>query len=486
MKLLFPVRSMAAVSPAKRLRDEASCSVCLDYFTDPVTLDCGHNFCHSCITLSWKGLDTNFPCPQCRKSSQQRSFRPNRQLARLIEIAKKLCQNPAQLKEKNLCEGHEEKLKLFCVEDQKPICVVCNKSQDHRSHTVIPREEAVQEYKKKFQTCLDCLRKQLGDLLKLKSSEEKKAEDLRSETEIERQKIVTDIEELHQFLNEQKQILLLTLEEEKEKILQRIGENVTQLENQISSIKQLISEIEEKSQQSAAEILKDVKDAMSRYQNVEFPEPKVVSTDLKMDFLLGYPQQLKTLFTKFAGWWMEYGKYAVDLTLDPETAHPLLILSEDRKSVRRGGQRQDVLHSPQRFDNYLYVLGCESFTSGRHYWEVQERNDTAWCFGVCKDSVTRKGKFSLSPEEGYWAVMYSGKQEFCALTSPVTPLSLSDNYQAMGIFLDYEAGKVSVFNADGKSHLFTFTETFSGKLRPFFCPGHHSGMMRIRTFKNWD
>ncbi|XP_029461565.1 E3 ubiquitin-protein ligase TRIM39-like isoform X2 [Rhinatrema bivittatum] len=409
MKLLFPVRSMAAVSPAKRLRDEASCSVCLDYFTDPVTLDCGHNFCHSCITLSWKGLDTNFPCPQCRKSSQQRSFRPNRQLARLIEIAKKLCQNPAQLKEKNLCEGHEEKLKLFCVEDQKPICVVCNKSQDHRSHTVIPREEAVQEYKKKFQTCLDCLRKQLGDLLKLKSSEEKKAEDLR-----------------------------------------------------------------------------DVKDAMSRYQNVEFPEPKVVSTDLKMDFLLGYPQQLKTLFTKFAGWWMEYGKYAVDLTLDPETAHPLLILSEDRKSVRRGGQRQDVLHSPQRFDNYLYVLGCESFTSGRHYWEVQERNDTAWCFGVCKDSVTRKGKFSLSPEEGYWAVMYSGKQEFCALTSPVTPLSLSDNYQAMGIFLDYEAGKVSVFNADGKSHLFTFTETFSGKLRPFFCPGHHSGMMRIRTFKNWD
>ncbi|XP_029448594.1 tripartite motif-containing protein 52-like, partial [Rhinatrema bivittatum] len=136
---------MAAENPAKRLRDEASCPICSDYFTNPVTLDCGHNFCHSCITQTWEGRDTNFPCPQCRKTSKKRNLRTNKTLANVTEIAKKLCLSSVRQKEENLCEEHEEKLKLFCEEDQRPICVICRESQDHRSHTVTPIQEAVQE-----------------------------------------------------------------------------------------------------------------------------------------------------------------------------------------------------------------------------------------------------------------------------------------------------------------------------------------------------
>ncbi|XP_030055588.1 E3 ubiquitin-protein ligase TRIM39 [Microcaecilia unicolor] len=292
---------MAAANPAESLRDEASCSICLDYFIDPVTIDCGHNFCRSCITQTWERSETDFPCPQCRKTFQQKNLRPNRQLANMVEIAKKLSECSVRLKEENLCEKHEEKLKLFCEDDQRAICVVCDRSRDHRSHTVTPIEEAVQEYKEKLKIHLETLRKDLEDLLKFKSTEEKKAEELKSETEIRRQKAEYEFAELHQLLDKEKQIFLLSLEEEEKKILQRMRENMTQLEQQSFALKQLISEIEEKSQQPANELLKDVKDALSRWQKMKFLEQEVVSTDLKMGLELSYPQQLKTLITKFRG-----------------------------------------------------------------------------------------------------------------------------------------------------------------------------------------
>ncbi|XP_030044513.1 E3 ubiquitin-protein ligase TRIM39-like isoform X2 [Microcaecilia unicolor] len=478
---------MADANPVESLRDEASCSICLDYFTDPVTTDCGHNFCRSCITQSWEGRDTDFPCPQCRETSQQRNLRPNRQLVNITEMVKKLSHCSVTPQEENLCEKHEEKLKLFCQEDQKAICLVCDKSQDHRSHTVIPIEEALQEYKEKLKVHLEPLRKDLEDLLNFQSTEEKKAEELRTETKRKRQIVESEFEELHQFLNKEKQIFLLRLEEEEKKILQRMRENMTQLEQQSFALKQLITEIEEKSQQPATELLKDVKDALSRCQKMKFPEPEAVSTDLKLGFQLSFPQQLKKWITKFErfDWWMECGRYTVNMTLDPETAHPYLVLSEDGKSVRRGNTRQNVPNTPQRFDPYFCVLGREGFTSGRHYWEVEVRDVSYWILGVCKDSVRRKGRIRLSPEEGFWTVRLWNKQEFCALTSPETQLPLSEFPQAVGILLDYEAGKVSFYDADNKSHLFTFTASFTGKLQPFFRT-YSEIPLRIRQVPAWN
>ncbi|XP_030055767.1 E3 ubiquitin-protein ligase TRIM39-like isoform X3 [Microcaecilia unicolor] len=476
---------MAAANAAESLRDEASCSICLDYFKDPVMTDCGHNFCRSCITQSWERRDTDFPCPQCRETSQQRNLRSNRQLANMTEMVKNLSQTSVRPKEENLCEEHEEKLKLFCEEDQRAICVVCDRSRDHRSHTVIPIKEAVQEYKEKLKMHLEPLKKDLEDLLKFKSTEGKKFEELRSETQIKRQKVESEFEELQQFLNKEKQILLSRLEEEEKKILQRIREHETQLEEQSSSLMQLISEIEEKIQQPATELLKDVKDALSRCKKMKFPEPEAVSTDLKMGFQLSFPQQLKKWITKFGDWWMEFGRYTVNVTLDPQTSRPDLVLSEDRKSVRSGNTRQKVPDTPQRFDDEPCVLGSEGFTSGRRYWEV-EVGDLKFCsLGVCKDSVRRKGRIKLSPEEGFWTVRLWNKQSCWALTSPQTHLPLSEIPRAVGILLDYEAGKVSFYDAENKSHLFTFTNTFTGKLRPFF--GTYSDFpLRIRQVPAWN
>ncbi|XP_030066112.1 E3 ubiquitin-protein ligase TRIM39 [Microcaecilia unicolor] len=280
---------MAAVSHAKRLREEASCFLCLDYFTDPVTLECGDNFCRSCITQSWEGIDTNFSCPQCKKTSQKRNLRANQQMENITQIMKKFCPKKDRQKGGKLYEEYEENFKLWYDEDKKMVGGCSSESQNHRSHTVMPIEEAAQLYKNKFKMCLALLRKKLEDLVKFKSNEEKKAQELMNETDIKRQKLVSEFEELHQFLNKEKQILLSRLEEKKMMIFQRIRKNVTQLEEQCSTIMRLISEIEKKTQQPSAELLKDVKDTLRRCQNVDFPEPKAVCTESENGFPIALP-----------------------------------------------------------------------------------------------------------------------------------------------------------------------------------------------------
>ncbi|XP_075769728.1 butyrophilin subfamily 1 member A1-like isoform X4 [Pelodiscus sinensis] len=165
---------------------------------------------------------------------------------------------------------------------------------------------------------------------------------------------------------------------------------------------------------------------------------------------------------------------AVDVTLDPDTAHPELVLSEDRKSVRLGDTRQDLTYTPERFDYCPIVLGAEGFAGGRRYWEVEVGDKTQWYLGVCRESVSRKGQVTLSPGDGYW-VMWLRDGEYKARTSPPTLLSVSARPSRVGVFLDYEAGEVSFYNVTDGSHLFTFTDTFSGTLRPFFCPGRNAG-----------
>ncbi|XP_044837845.1 erythroid membrane-associated protein-like [Mauremys mutica] len=161
--------------------------------------------------------------------------------------------------------------------------------------------------------------------------------------------------------------------------------------------------------------------------------------------------------------------YAVDVTLDPDTVHPELVLSEDRKRVRCGDTHQDLSDNPERFDTCLCVLGAEGFTGGRCYWEVEVGDKTGWSLGVCRETVSRKGRVTLTPGNGYWAVQrFGGRYEAC--TSPPTPLPMNIRPSRVGIFLDYEAGEVSFYNVTDRSHLFTFTDTFSGTLHPYLNP----------------
>ncbi|XP_067399583.1 E3 ubiquitin-protein ligase TRIM39-like, partial [Emydura macquarii macquarii] len=165
-----------------------------------------------------------------------------------------------------------------------------------------------------------------------------------------------------------------------------------------------------------------------------------------------------------------------DVTLDPDTANPKLDLSEDRKQVKLRDTRQDLPDKPERFDTCVCVLGAEGFLGGRHYWEVEVGDKTHWVLGICRETVCRKGEVTVTPGNGYWA-MWLKDGRYYARSALLPPLPVTVRPSRVGIFLDYEAGKVSFYNVTDRSQLFTFTltGTFSGTLRPYFHPGLNAG-----------
>ncbi|XP_007483677.2 butyrophilin-like protein 2 isoform X1 [Monodelphis domestica] len=165
--------------------------------------------------------------------------------------------------------------------------------------------------------------------------------------------------------------------------------------------------------------------------------------------------------------WRKEQFQSVNVTMDPDTAHPELILSDQGRCVIRGECPQNICDNTKRFDSLPCVLGLEKITSGRHYWELKVGNRADWDLGVCRDDVRKKGVVTLSPENGFWGLrLYN--DEYWALTSPPTFLSLRQSPHKIGIFLDYDAGDVSFYNMTDVSHIYNFTPgSFHGALCPF-------------------
>ncbi|XP_058027706.1 zinc finger protein RFP-like [Ahaetulla prasina] len=137
---------MAAEARLQGLLEEGTCSICLEFFQDPVLMpECGHNFCRGCLTRSWGTSESEASCPQCRQTFRLCNLLPNRQLARMVEVARR-CGGPWGEEGGSFCPKHREPLKLFCRDHETLICVVCDRSKEHKGHSVIPLQEAFQEY----------------------------------------------------------------------------------------------------------------------------------------------------------------------------------------------------------------------------------------------------------------------------------------------------------------------------------------------------
>ncbi|XP_027948411.1 butyrophilin subfamily 2 member A2-like, partial [Eumetopias jubatus] len=160
-----------------------------------------------------------------------------------------------------------------------------------------------------------------------------------------------------------------------------------------------------------------------------------------------------------------------NVTLDPETAHRYLRVAEDNKSVKGGDTLQELPESRQRFENLVCVLGQQFFSKGRHYWEVNVKKKEKWTLGICKHSIRRQGEIIVSPETGFWTLCLNRSKDYQALANPRITLHLEESPEIIGIFLDYEAGRVSFYNVTNLTHIYTYKECFTEALRPYFYPG---------------
>uniref|UniRef100_A0A8D2F4L0 RING-type E3 ubiquitin transferase n=1 Tax=Theropithecus gelada TaxID=9565 RepID=A0A8D2F4L0_THEGE len=164
-------------------------------------------------------------------------------------------------------------------------------------------------------------------------------------------------------------------------------------------------------------------------------------------------------------------KFQVEVTLDVDTAHNLLLISEDLRSVRCGRIHQNRPNSAERFNLAGAVLGSPGFTSGRHYWEVDLGTSSEWNLGVCRESASRKGNIQMTTEHGFWIVSLRAEGFHFANTSPPTPLWVNPNLQRMGIFMDRGMGDISFYHLGDGSHIYTFTKVFPEEpLHPYFAP----------------
>ncbi|XP_047677961.1 erythroid membrane-associated protein-like isoform X2 [Tachysurus fulvidraco] len=175
----------------------------------------------------------------------------------------------------------------------------------------------------------------------------------------------------------------------------------------------------------------------------------------------------------------ELGKkkqYAVDVTLDPDTAHPYLILSADGKQVTHGDTEQDLPDTLKRFTYYPYVLG-KDFFSGRFYYEVQVRGKTKWVLGVVSENINRKGEVTMKPQTGFWTMGLRNENQYRTHANTDVLLTLRENVEVVGVFVDYEEGLVSFYDVKSSSHIYSFiAQSFTErKLYPFFSPGLNKG-----------
>ncbi|XP_038607954.1 E3 ubiquitin-protein ligase TRIM11-like [Tachyglossus aculeatus] len=470
-----------AMDVSRILREELTCAVCLGYFTEPVTIDCGHSFCRGCLAGSWGKLrNSPLTCPECRGPVEPRDFQPNLRLGKLAAIARRagprllLGRSHPGYKDQDqdreegwrgLCERHQRALKLFCQEDEEPLCVACLEEGRHGPHSVSPLQEAADDCKVKIEETLAKRWKELEKAQQFLALMRTKAALWKERVQHQKLTIQMEFEKIRGFLAEEESRQLLRLELEEEAILRRLEHSESQISQQSSALRELIGELEERCEKPDLELLRDVKTLLSRSEATELHVPQDVSVELRsVCYVIGMREMLC--------------KFQVPMTLDENTAHPCLVLSDDRLSVSYSPQRRDLPENPERFDRSPFVLASKRFTSGRYFWEVKAEHSSECILGVCEETRGRKGSLDLSPLHGFWAVTL--KDGYCC--SSKTRFLLRSSPRIVGIYLDYRARMVSFYNMTNRSHLYTYQGfPFSGPLRPLFAPCIRMGEKSVNS-----
>ncbi|KAM9658679.1 tripartite motif-containing protein 6 [Trichechus inunguis] len=466
------------------IRDEVTCPICLELLTEPMSLDCGHSFCQDCITGNSKQSEISqeggSSCPVCRTSYQPGNLRPNRHLANIVERLREAVLGPEKQQKVILCTHHGEKLQLFCKEDGKIICWLCERSLEHRGHHTFLVEEVAQEYQEMFQESLKKLKKDQQEAEKLTAVVREKKACWKSQKEPERHRIQTQFNKLRSILDKEEQRELKKLEEEEKKGLSIIEEAEDELVQQSQLLRELISDLERRCQGSAMELLQDVNDVTKRSEFWTLKKPKALPSKLRIEFRAPDLKKMLRVFRELT----DVQSFWVDVTLDPQTANLNLLLSKNRRQVRFVGAK---LPGPPylREHHYCSVLGSQHFSSGKHYWEVDVTNKTDWILGVCSNSVVPAFSFhqyasnqsvcsSYQPQSGYWVIGLKHKHEYRAYEDSSTSLLLLMTVppRRVGIFLDYEAGIVSFYNITNHGFpIYTFSKYyFPTPLCPYFNP----------------
>ncbi|XP_049987461.1 E3 ubiquitin-protein ligase TRIM31-like [Alexandromys fortis] len=491
---------MASLKRASKLLEDVICPICIEILRNPVTIDCGHNFCLQCIKQVGKTAE-NLQCPLCKLPVNKNILRPNKLLASIAEKIQAMDPAEFQPEEKPSCQKHREKFHYFCEKDNEFLCLVCRDSKDHKTHELTLIDEAAQNYKVQIETQLQDLRQKAKEIIKEKKEGEGAIQVFRAQVHLERLKILKEFKRVHQRLEKEERFLLSRLSLLEQEGVKQIEEYVTDTDGQLTTLRNLTRSLKIRLQASSMKLLEGIKDVLGRGKEFHFQNPTPVPMNLEkkiseakarhesiIESLKKLTDNLNTegkkdkstflnsLDGKDKENWRLLQKNNSELlssepmTLDSTSADPNLTFSQDLKkaSLYLVDGTSNTQAKPRQFYPFHCVRGSPGLSSGRVLWEVEIQGPPGrvGIVGVVAD-LPRGSQIQNSEPCCLWALRISSSG-----CQPITNSSIQENLSIcltkVGVYVDYDRGDVVFYDAITNKHIYTFQTSFDRKVYPLF------------------